>query len=67
MSDIIDAFPVVQEALPQPDAPTVVAYRGIYTNAQVHEMNKQVHENILNQMYMLSSSTFSVENFGLGL
>ena len=47
-ADVIDAFKVVREMLPQPDAPPA----GNYTAEQCHAGYKQVHENVLNQICM---------------
>ena len=47
-ADVVDAFEVVRQILPLPDAPT----QGNYTAEQCHAREKTVHENVLNKMCM---------------
>ena len=48
----MDTFRIVQKTLPQPDAPTVVANGGDYTNAMVNMGYQTVHDNVHNQICM---------------
>ena len=47
-ADVVDAFEVVRQILPLPDAPP----QGNYTAEQCHAREKTVHENVLNKMCM---------------
>ena len=49
-ADVVDAFEVVKQILPPPDAPPALA--GGYTADQCHEREKLVHETLLNKMCM---------------
>ena len=47
-ADVVDAFQVVRQILPLPDAPLA----GNYTAEQCHTREKQVHENVLDKICM---------------
>jgi hypothetical protein len=51
-ADVMDAFRVVRNTIPQPDPATTIAQGQDYTDAGVTTMLKTVHNNVLNQICM---------------
>ena len=51
-SEVMQAFNIVREYLPQPDQQTVVDKGGAYTDAQVNTMLKAAHKNVIDQICM---------------
>ena len=62
VGDIMEAFEVVADSLSQPDAQTIVANGGVYTDAQVNAMLKAAHTNVMDQFTMAFLINFLAPN-----